>query len=38
MKLEIENRPDIVMSCWIDHGFWGPSPPSDCEIQKTRAD
>ena len=37
MKLEIENRPDIVMSCGLDYGFWGPSRPSDCEIQKTRA-
>lgn len=38
MKLEIENRPDIVMSCWLDYRFWGPSLPSDCEIQKARAD
>ncbi len=37
MKLEIENHTDIVMSCWLDYGFWGPSPPSDCEIQKVRA-
>lgn len=38
MRLEIENRPDIVMSCWLDQGFWEPSLPSDCEIHKTRAD
>ena len=37
MRLEIKDSPDIVMSCWLDQGFWGPSRPSDCEIQKTRA-